>query len=320
MTFVLCLSLWILQATHEEIAKLIYHACGIEKKPDTKSVGVDFVRLGVFAEISAWMFQFETNGLLVALSSISLAVKIYKQQKEFASLDRSAKPRKGKLYIDGAGPSQSAWANDPKVLQYIPRFINSRHLTCMTLAEVAFLLYATNAHPEDGAFFMAVTMGCHYVTDALDGGLGRYRKEGYVFWGGYTDHLFDAIYESACMLALWMMMRHESATSSFTKMPLLSPSFGPLCLILMNIFVWAFHSKETISCKKKLAAHYSNLVGPIPLHYIEWFCIAYLLLMHFAGFSPTWNACLVILWLCGGIFALALWHVNVRKAEMMKVK
>jgi phosphatidylglycerophosphate synthase len=308
MTVVLCLSLWIIQATHEEIAKLTYLACGADRKLPPM---YDLVRLALCMEISAWMFGFDMNGFFVALSAIALTRKIYEQQKEFATLDRASKGKKkmiAPLYIDGAGPSQSAWANDPKVLEWIPRWINSRHLTCMTLVEVSFLLYACAIQPEDGAVFMASMMWCHYLTDALDGGLGRYRKEGYRLWGGYCDHLFDALYETACMLALWMMIRHE-------KSPLGSyvDYLGPICLILMNIFVLCFHKKETVSFEKKLATHYSNLVAGIPLHYIEWGCIIYLLVMHVRRYSPTWNACLVVVWLSGGILALGIWHIKARR-------
>ena len=64
MTVVLCLSLWIIQATHEEIAKLTYLACGADRKLPPM---YDLVRLALCMEISAWMFGFDMNGFFVAL-------------------------------------------------------------------------------------------------------------------------------------------------------------------------------------------------------------------------------------------------------------
>jgi phosphatidylglycerophosphate synthase len=314
MTFVLCLSLLILQATHDQISKLTYLACGLTKREDA-TLQIDLVRLAVFGEISAWIFAFNTNYLFAVLSAGALAAKCYKEQKEFGRLDRGSKSKRDKTYIYSAGVSQSQWANDQKYLVYIPKFINSRHITCLTLVESTFLLYACYRQPEDGAIFMAVTIACHYITDALDGGLGRYRNEGYVMWGAYCDHLFDALYESACMIALWMMMNHEKATNELASIVQADEWFGPICLILMNLFVLGFHSKEVVSFQKKLASHYSNLAAGMPLHYIEWFCIVYLLVMQFRGYSPTWNACLVIVWLSGGIFFLAAWHIKVWRSK-----
>jgi hypothetical protein len=317
MTFVLCLSLWILQATHDQISKLTYLSCGLVKNPETmkERIGIDIVRLAVFAEFSAWLFHFDTMNLLVVISAISLTRKIYRQQKEFASLDRNCKTKRDQTYNYSAGISQSQWANDPNVLKHIPAFINSRHITCMTLVEIAFLVYACYVQPEDGAVFMATTIGFHYITDALDGGLGRYRQEGFIMWGSYCDHFFDALYETACMIALWLMMNHEKSTSDLANIVAADEWFGPICLILMNLFVLGFHSKEMVSFQRKLASHYSNTISGYPLHYIEWFCIVFLLVMQVRRYSPTWNACLVIVWLSGGIFFLAAWHIKVWRSQ-----
>jgi hypothetical protein len=301
MTFVLCLSLWILQRTHEEITKLTYLSCKLQRG-STLDMSIDMVRLCLFAELCAWWIQFPTNGVFVLLSASAFAWKFYIQQWEFARLDRNSKANLTNSYIYSAGISQSGWANNPAFLKHIPKFITSRHLTCMTLVEIIFLLYATHLQPEDGAFFIAFTMLCHYLTDAMDGALGRYRKEGYARWGYAVDHVFDALYESACALALWMMIRHQS--------PNTNDVLGSSTLLLMNLFVFGFHSKETISFQKKLATHYSNMIGPYPLHYVEWSCIGYLLVIHFARLSIIWNVYLTILFLACGITASAIWHIK----------
>ena len=310
MTFVVCLCLWILQGTFDQIAKLAYVSCGIKKNPDLDPK-YDIVRLMVFFEFSAWYFQIPSNGVFVGVSMVALIAKFYLQQAEFARLDRGSRTKRDKTYIYSAGPTQSGWANDPNVLKHMPAWINSRHLTCMTLVEIAFLLYASYVQPEDGPFFLAFTMMSHYITDALDGGLGRYRKEGYVLWGFYADHAFDALYESASILSLWMMMNYERSSPGYIHVIETDDIFGPLAHIMINLFVFGFHSTENLSCQKKLASHYSNLVGTMPLHYLEWFCSAYLLLMQFRHLSVTWNVLLVLTFLSGGISFLVAWHINV---------
>jgi phosphatidylglycerophosphate synthase len=305
MTFVICLSLWILQATHDQITDLAYISCDL-KKTTSLAWNLDLVRLMVFLEFSAGYFHLPSNGVFATISAVTFVWKFFLQQAEFARLDRASKTNRSKSYIYSAGPSQSGWANNPNFLKHVPRFITSRHLTCMTLVEIVFLLYAAYKQPEDGAFFIACTMLCHYITDAMDGALGRYRKEGYLLWGYATDHVFDALYESACAIALWMMVNDQDPSRTHDLL-------GPITLLMMNLFVFGFHSKETISFRKKLATHYSNMAGPYPLHYIEWSCVAYLLVIHFTGLSIIWNVYLMNVFLFCGITANGIWHLKARK-------
>jgi len=215
------------------------------------------------------LHQYGFGGLVANYCS-----NIFFTQSIFAELDRKKKSVKPS-YISSVNPAtQSGWANNPRVLQHIPQFLSTRVLTSFTLIEVGALLAVAFLYPEYTPHTMIFTVFGHYITDALDGAVGRYRKEGYVLWGYYVDHCFDTIYEVGCMLALWIVTKEI-------------PEFGIVCTLTMSLTVYLFHRKELFMFNKKLATQYSNVLGSFPLHYIEWGSVVILWVIVFTGTPLT---------------------------------
>lgn len=78
----------------------------------------------------------------------------------------------------------------------VPPFIETYHLTLLTLlwsiGIVAFSFLARdNINWLWGASFFILLQ---YITDVLDGAVGRYRETGLVKWGFYMDHLLDYVF------------------------------------------------------------------------------------------------------------------------------
>ena len=82
----------------------------------------------------------------------------------------------------------------------IPRWISSHHLVFASLG-ISLLLVITGyiAHRWSNLWLLlsCVLVLAHWVTDSLDGSLGRSRQEGLVRWGYYMDHLFDYVFLAA---------------------------------------------------------------------------------------------------------------------------
>lgn len=91
-----------------------------------------------------------------------------------------------------------AWAV-PKV----PQFINGRNLTWATaywsiLVVLAGWLTKYSIHWIWGISALIVAQ---YITDSLDGALGRYRNSGLINWGHYVDHFLDFIFLCAIIIS-----------------------------------------------------------------------------------------------------------------------
>jgi phosphatidylglycerophosphate synthase len=84
----------------------------------------------------------------------------------------------------------------------VPKMIETYHLTLLTLVFSGLAVLVGYFARGEKLFLMlnSLLVILQYVTDVLDGAVGRYRKTGLVRWGFYMDHLFDYIF--ACALAI----------------------------------------------------------------------------------------------------------------------
>ena len=268
---VLTAALYLLNDTQRIIAKLAFATVNQTPNKDNEIlmpvICVFAVVCELFGNITfAW-------GCLVYLICQYVA-NIWRTQTLFADLDRKTKSTTPS-YISSVNPAtQSGWANNPRVLERIPVILSTRVLTTMTLVEVSVLLFVASVFPAYTAHALIFTVLGHYITDALDGAVGRYRKEGYVLWGYYVDHCFDTLYECGCMLALWIVSDHTSYA-------------GLVAILGMALTVYLFHTKELYMFEHKLATQYTNVLGSFPLHYIEWGSVAILILI--IWFQVSWT-------------------------------
>lgn len=84
----------------------------------------------------------------------------------------------------------------------VPKQIETYHLTMMTLIFSILAIMVGYLSRGEKLFLMlnSLLIVSQYMTDILDGAVGRYRKTGLVRWGFYMDHLFDYLF--ACALVI----------------------------------------------------------------------------------------------------------------------
>lgn len=87
----------------------------------------------------------------------------------------------------------------PRLVKLVPAFVETYHLTLLTLVWSAGVvgfswLAQDNLHWLWACSLMIV---CQYVTDLLDGSIGRARNTGLIKWGYYMDHFLDYIFFTA---------------------------------------------------------------------------------------------------------------------------
>jgi phosphatidylglycerophosphate synthase len=89
-----------------------------------------------------------------------------------------------------------------RVLPHIPRWLETYHLTMLTLAWCAGLVFFGSLAARDLRWLWASSLMVvmHYLTDHFDGKVGKYRDTGLVRWGFYMDHLLDFFFLCAVLL------------------------------------------------------------------------------------------------------------------------
>ena len=98
------------------------------------------------------------------------------------------------------------WLKD-QLARRIPLFFSSRKLTFLSLvaAFLAFLSYYFAKHQLWFIWLASFFILAQWVTDTLDGEVGRYRKEGFIKWGLYVDHFFDFIFFTLMVFGLYFV-------------------------------------------------------------------------------------------------------------------
>lgn len=85
----------------------------------------------------------------------------------------------------------------------VPAPIMSHHLTALTSLWSALIVVSGWLATEDLRWLhlMSLLVFLQWLTDSLDGSLGRLRKQGLVKWGFFADHLLDLIFAGSVVIA-----------------------------------------------------------------------------------------------------------------------
>ena len=111
---------------------------------------------------------------------------------------------------------QEEWLKQ-KLIPWVPQWLETNHLTLMTIAwsvlVVAFSYLARiNVHWLWAVCGMIVAQ---YITDLLDGAIGRLRNTGLVKWGFYMDHFLDFIFLCAMLIGYALLIPQAYRTNVF---------------------------------------------------------------------------------------------------------
>ena len=130
-----------------------------------------------------------------------------------------------------------------KVIPYIPRFIETYHLTYLTLLWSAFIiLFGWLARGDiNWLWLVSVMIALQYITDLFDGALGRYRNTGLIKWGYYMDHFLDYLFLCSIIVAYSFLFPLE-ITIFFMGILILTAAF-----LVSTFLTFAASNKLSIS-------------------------------------------------------------------------
>jgi len=100
----------------------------------------------------------------------------------------------------------------PVVLPHIPGWLETQHLTMLTLLWAASILVFSYLAARNIRWLWLVSLMivCHYLTDHLDGKVGKYRNTGLVRWGYYMDHLLDYFFLCSVIIGYAFILPERS--------------------------------------------------------------------------------------------------------------
>jgi archaetidylinositol phosphate synthase len=99
-----------------------------------------------------------------------------------------------------------------RVLPRIPSWLETYHLTMLTLVWSGFILFFSYLAACDLRWLWGVSamVALQYVTDHYDGKIGKYRGTGLVRWGYYMDHLLDYLFLCSVIIGYAFILPERS--------------------------------------------------------------------------------------------------------------
>ncbi|MCU1263740.1 MAG: CDP-alcohol phosphatidyltransferase [Acidobacteria bacterium] len=180
---------------------------------------------------------------------------------------------------------------DPIVLPRIPGWVETQHLTLLTVVWCLGILGFSYLASSDIRWLWAVSVMivCQYLTDYFDGKLGKYRGTGLERWGYYMDHLLDYFFLASLIVGYAFILPEQSrfqlllmlvlfgaydmstflAFAAMEKLQISYLKFGPtefrLALVVINGLLVQFGTRHMISGLKFV--NVGALVGLLVLVY-----------------------------------------------------
>jgi phosphatidylglycerophosphate synthase len=114
----------------------------------------------------------------------------------------------------------------------VPTFIQTNHLTLLSLIwSIGILFTSYVARLNHKLLFIApLFVIAQYITDVLDGEIGRRRKTGLIKWGFYMDHFTDCIFLLSITLGFQFFLQQD-------MLLLLTSIFFVITLYLLHSFI-----------------------------------------------------------------------------------
>ena len=160
-----------------------------------------------------------------------------------------------------------------KVLPKIPSWLQTYHLTMLTLVWSLAILFFSYLAARDRRWLWVVSLMIfmQYVTDHYDGKIGKYRNTGLVRWGYYMDHLLDYFFLCSVIIGYAFILPERSryqvlfllaifggyemstflAFAATDRLKISYLKFGPtefrLALIIINLLLVQYGTRYMIS-------------------------------------------------------------------------
>ncbi len=90
----------------------------------------------------------------------------------------------------------------------IPIWIRTYHLTLMTIPICIFIILFSFLAKDNIAWlwFVSFMIFMQWLTDSLDGSLGKYQNEGLIRWGYYMDHFLDYVFLCSILIGYSLIL------------------------------------------------------------------------------------------------------------------
>lgn len=90
----------------------------------------------------------------------------------------------------------------------VPRFFETYHLTNLTILWSLLIILAGYLASLDirWLWLASLIIFFQYITDFLDGKVGKYRDTGLIKWGYYMDHFLDYIFLSSILIMYYFIL------------------------------------------------------------------------------------------------------------------
>lgn len=158
----------------------------------------------------------------------------------------------------------------PIVLPWIPSWLETHHLTMLTLLWSGLILLFSYFAARDLRWLWGVSImiAFQWATDFFDGKVGKYRDTGLLRWGYYMDHLLDYFFLASILIGYSFVLPQKShfhlmvtlalfaaydfstflAYAAMDKLKISYLKFGPtefrIALIIINGLLLTFGTKH----------------------------------------------------------------------------
>jgi phosphatidylglycerophosphate synthase len=121
------------------------------------------------------------------------------------------------------GPFQQAMLD--KLVPHVPMWLNSVHLVLLTIPAAIGVIVTGYLARQNIWWIVGMSWWIlwQYVTDALDGEVGRRRHEGLILWGFYMDHVMDFLF--ICSVAAGYALAYQFSEVYFLLAALVASGF-----------------------------------------------------------------------------------------------
>ena len=92
----------------------------------------------------------------------------------------------------------------------VPGFMDTKFLTLTTFLWGALMIvfYWLSKFNKNYLLLVSVVVLCQWLSDILDGGVGRYRNQGLVRWGFFMDHFLDFFFMCCTVIGLYLFIEN----------------------------------------------------------------------------------------------------------------
>ncbi len=99
----------------------------------------------------------------------------------------------------------------------VPIFIRTYHLTLTTIPiSLGIIIFSFLAKFDmRWLWLVSLLIAAQWMTDSLDGAVGRARNEGFIKWGYYMDHFLDYVFLCAILIGYMLLIPDQSKYTHF---------------------------------------------------------------------------------------------------------